>query len=158
MEKLKKLGQGVLFMVKTQKTPTKNPNKMTTTPQPKSPMWFENLMCTACSKESERSCFVVLHCSIFFSCPSPHTCFIVMIILNIKFYFSFCLQRDFSACKPEQLIPPPLHPSWPWTRNSLCQSCFLVCSGPEPQMLWAGSESGHFCLIWLWRCWWIPGK
>lgn len=153
MQKWKSLGQGILFMFKKKRNKT-----LTTTTQPKSPTWTENLTSTACSKESERSWFFLLRCSSLLLPLSPHTCYIVMIILNITFYFSSYLQRDFSTCKPEPLIPPPLLPNSPWTRNSLCQSCFLVYFGHELQMLWAGSESGHFCLIWLWHCWWIPGK
>lgn len=115
---------------------------------------------TACSKDSFQRdfsyfFFFSLHGAV--SCP-PLPCYTVTIVLNVKFYFSSYLQRDFSACKPEQLIPPPLLLSWPWTRNSLCQSCFLVYFGHELQMLWAGSGSGRFCSIWLWHCWWIPSN
>lgn len=157
-----------MFMFKKNQKQHKPPQKTTENPQtqtrpalshPKSPTWTENWIFTVCSQESERSLFSLLY---FIAPLLPHTCYIVMIIIStlmiIKFCFSSYLQRDFSTCKPEQLKPPPWLPSWPWTRSSLCQSCFLVCFGHGPQMLWAGSESGHFCLIWLWHCWWIPGK
>lgn len=138
-KKWKSSGQDILFMIKNKTLTHKN--------------WKSDVS-IASLKESEKR---FLSCRSFCP-PSPATCYTVIAILNIKFYFFSCLQKDFSACKPEQLIPPPLLPSWPWTKNSLCQSCFLVYFGHELQMLWAGSESGRFCLIWLWHCWWIPSK
>lgn len=139
-KKWKNLGPGILFILKN--------------------IRFENLMWLllvqrTLFKEISLTFFFSLHGAV--SCP-PLPCYTVTIVLNVKFYFSSYLQRDFSACKPEQLIPPPLLLSWPWTRNSLCQSCFLVYFGHELQMLWAGSGSGRFCSIWLWHCWWIPSN
>lgn len=139
-KKWKNLGPGILFILKN--------------------IRFENLMWLllvqrTLFKEVSLTFFFFLHGAV--SCP-PLPCYTVTIVLNVKFYFSSYLQRDFSACKPEQLIPPPLLLSWPWTRNSLCQSCFLVYFGHELQMLWAGSGSGRFCSIWLWHCWWIPSN
>lgn len=137
-KKWKNLGPGILFILKN--------------------IRFENLMWLLLVQRTlfkEVSLFFFLHGAV--SCP-PLPCYTVTIVLNVKFYFSSYLQRDFSACKPEQLIPPPLLLSWPWTRNSLCQSCFLVYFGHELQTLWAGSGSGRFCSIWLWHCWWIPSN